>query len=323
MKILVTGAAGLIGSHLVDLLLNGNYEVTGLDDMSAGNICNLQSAMDNSNFRLVQSKVQELDALDLDFDVIFHLASLKKPFNGVIKSSKVLEDNYDMTKSVVNAALSSNAKLIFTSTSDIYGNSANFDEDEQITIGPSTNERYSYAMSKFYSEQHIFNEIKQSDLQASVARIFGCSSWRASKKWSGGHIPIFCDKALKGEDITIHGDGMQTRSISHALDIANGLVKMLEKFEMCNGEIINLGTDQQTTVKEVAEYIVNKTNSKSRILFTPTEKIFGDYKEILVRFANTSKANRLINYKVNYSTFEVIDQILNEFKNEDSSYYSS
>jgi UDP-glucose 4-epimerase len=322
MKILVTGAAGLIGSHLVDLLLEQNHFVTGLDDMSAGNPLNLKDAFKNDNFNFIENKVQNFLFLSDGFDVIFHLASLKKPFNSVIPSSKVLEDNYDMTRMVVEQSLKYKSKLIFTSTSDIYGNSKLFNEDDPITIGPPTNERYSYALSKLYSEQHILNQSQQSGLNASIARIFGCSSWRASKKWSGGHIPIFCDKAIKGEDIIIHGDGFQTRSISHALDIAKGLTQIMNNFESCSGEIINLGTDEQTTVKEVAEYIVDKSNSKSKIIFIPREQIFGDYREILIRYANTNKAKKLINYSVNYSTREVIDQILNKFSDENSSYYS-
>lgn len=323
MKVLVTGAAGLIGSHLVDTLLDQKHLVFGIDDFSAGNINNLEQALRNKNFTLINNKVQNLSDIDLKFDFIFHLASLKKPFGDVIPSSVVLEDNYDMTREVVKVCIENKTNLIFTSTSDIYGNSKTFEEKDPITIGPPTNERYSYALSKLYSEQHILNQVTQSGLKATIARIFGCSSWRASKKWSGGHIPIFCDNAIKGKDITIHGDGLQTRSISHALDIAFGLSQMMNNFNKCSGEIINLGTDEQTTVKEVAEYIIKKTNSKSKIIFTPRQQIFGDYKEILIRFANTNKAKKLIDYTVNYTTHKVIDQILNKFTDENSSYYSN
>lgn len=322
MKILVTGAAGLIGSHLVDLLLEDGHSVVGVDDMSFGSRANLIEAQNNSNFTLIKSKVQSVHLLTQRFDVIYHLASMKKPFGGVIKSSKVIDENYEMLKSMVDESLKFGSHLIFTSTSDVYGNSETFLETDRIIIGPPTNERYSYAMSKLHGEQYVLNEVKQSDLKATIARIFGCASWRANKGWSGGHITAFVHKALTDQPINIHGDGMQTRSISHAIDIANGLKSMLKNLGEVNGEIINIGTDQQTTVKEVAEYIVKKTNSSSEIIFQPKEQVFGDYDEIRVRFANTEKAKRLLGYTVNYSTFEVIDEIIEKFNDENSSYYS-
>lgn len=322
MKILVTGAAGLIGSHLVDFLLTNGHEVIGVDDMSYGNIENLKYALSNKNFELKKTKVQFLNLWKEKFDIIYHLASMKKPANGIIKSSSVLQENYHMIEMVVSEAVKTGAFLIFISTSDVYGNSQTFLESDAITIGPPTNERYSYALSKLYGEQFIFNEIQQSNLRACVVRVFGCASWRSNKTWSGGHIPLFVDKALKGESITIHGDGMQTRSISHALDIANGLYNLSQHLNTANGEIINLGTDEQSTVKEVAEYILHKTNSKSELIFESRDAVFGNYNEILKRFANTEKAKQLIDFKVNHTTYQVIDQIIKEFSDENSSYYS-
>ena len=247
---------------------------------------------------------------------------MKKPIKGSLKSSYVMEENYSMTEVVVEEALRYNSHLIFTSTSDVYGNSFTFSEDEPITIGPPTNERYSYAMSKLYSEQYILNETTQSELNATIVRVFGCASWRSNKSWSGGHVPVFVHNALLDKDITIHGDGLQTRSICHALDIANGLKLMLNNLEGINKQIINLGTDQQTTVKEVAEYIVKKTNSSSKLNFESRETSFGNYKEILTRFANTSKAKDLLGFEVKHSTFEVIDEMIKKFNDENSGYYS-
>ena len=115
---------------------------------------------------------------------------------------------------------------------------------------------------------------------------------------------------------------MQTRSISHALDIALGLSKLIQHAETVNGQIINLGTDEQTTVREVAEYIISKTNSTSELIFETRENVFGNYKEIMKRFANTNKAKDLIDFKINHSTFNVIDQIIKVFSDEHSGYYS-
>lgn len=304
MKVLVTGAAGLIGSHLCDSLLEQNYDVYGIDDLSFGNKNNL-----SDHVTFFKDTVENTSSVYGKFDIIYHLASLKKVWDGSISSCDVMDVNFNMTKAVVDKALKDNSKLIFTSTSDIYGNSETFLEDSDITMGAPTNMRYSYALSKWHSEQYILNAMAENRLNCSIVRVFGCASSRSNRSWSGGHVPLFVNLALEGKDITIHGDGMQTRSISHAKDIAQGLVKMAN----VSGEIVNLGTDEQTTVKSVAEYIVKKTNSKSNIKYIPREEVFGNYNEILVRFANISKAKKLIDYKINFNTEQVIDEIIKEF----------
>ena len=286
MKILVTGAAGLIGSHLVDLLLEDGHSVVGVDDLSFGNRLNILESSKKNNYTFIKAKLQTIPLLDQKFDIIYHLASMKKPIKGSLKSSYVMEENYSMTKIVVEEASRYGSHLIFTSTSD------------------------------------ILNETTQSELNATIVRVFGCASWRSNKSWSGGHVPVFVHNALLDKDITIHGDGLQTRSICHALDIANGLKLMLNNLEGINKQIINLGTDQQTTVKEVAEYIVKKTNSSSKLNFESREMSFGNYKEILTRFANTSKAKDLLCFEVKHSTFEVIDEMIKKFNDENSGYYS-
>jgi UDP-glucose 4-epimerase len=218
-----------------------------------------------------------------------------------------------MVRLITKYAIQKNSYLIFASTSDVYGNSENFSEDESITIGPPTNERYSYALSKLYGEQFILNAIAQEGLRSTIFRIFGCASWRSNYSWSGGHVPLFIHKAVTGDDIIIHGDGMQTRSICHAIDIAAGLVSTLNNIDKVHGQIINLGTDQQTCVRYIAEYVVTKINSSSNIVLTQRSDIFGDYKEIIIRFANTQKAKDLLDFKINYTTEQVIDEMIDKY----------
>lgn len=320
IRVLVTGCSGLIGSHLVDILLYNNFEVHGIDNFSYSSKKNLNNAFDNKNFIFYNSDVKNInkDFKDIKFDFIFHLASMKKPWGGVVKSNLVIDENYFMTREVIEYSIKNKSKLIFTSTSDVYGNSEAFLENEKITIGPPTNERYSYAMSKLISEQLIFNSISQSNLKSTVIRIFGCVSSRSNPLWSAGHVPLFVYNALHDKEILIHGDGEQTRSISHAGDIAEGLFLVIKNFEKTNSEIINLGTDQQTTVKEVALYILNQIKSKSKINFIERKKIFGDYDEILVRYANTKKAKDLLNFKIKTNTFKAIDEIIYEYSNKES-----
>jgi len=187
--------------------------------------------------------------------------------------------------------------LIFTSTSDIYGNSECFLEDESITIGPPNIERYSYALSKLFDEQLLLNLANENKIRCVIPRIFGCFSERSNSGWSGGHIPLFIDKALHNEDITIHGDGKQTRSMTYVSNIVNGLVKILDEKENLNGEIINIGSSQEMSVLDSAKLIVKLCNSKSKIKHISQQEAFGDYKEIKRRKANTKKAFKLLGWK--------------------------
>ncbi len=309
MRIIVTGAAGLIGSHLVDKLLENNYEVIAIDNLSFGNI-------NNCNFPLEKIDLTTNNCLSKfkNIDVICHLAAYKKAPKNSINSSDVMKVNFKMMDNILEYCSKTNTKLLFTSTSDVYGNSNTFTEDEPLTIGPPNIERYSYALSKLHDEQLVLNMVNENLIHATIARIFGCASPRSNKGWSGGHIPLFIDKALKNEDIIIHGDGTQTRSMSHALDITEGLFNMIKKINDLNGEVINIGTNEEMSVKTAAEIIIQLTNSKSKIIYQPQEEAFGKYKEIKRRFANTDKAQKLINYKINYTSLDVIKSIINKWK---------
>ena len=318
MKVLVTGCAGLIGSHLVDDLLKSGNQVVGIDNLSYGNLDNLNIALQSKHFTFINVDVKNIcfELSNKEFDVIYHLATIKKPHGDIARSTYVIDENYIMIREIVKFSILTKSFLIFTSTSDVYGNSKNFLESEKITIGPPTNERYSYALSKLLGEQIIFNEIKQQGLKASVVRIFGCASERSNQSWSGGHVPLFIANSINNIDITIHGDGLQTRSISSARDISRGLKIMINNLETVNNQIINLGTNEQTTVKEVAEYILVKTNSKSKIKYVAKDVVFSDYDEILKRFANIDKAKKLLDFKIEVNTFDLIDNMIAIYSNK-------
>lgn len=312
MKFIVTGAAGLIGSHLCDLLINSGHSVIGIDDLSFGSVENVNRDVDLHILDLSQESV--LDKFS-EIDFVFHVASYKKSFVSTTSSYRVMDVNFCMTKEVIRFVKTTRHKrMLFTSTSDVYGNSLNFDESEQLLLGPTNVQRYSYALSKIHSEQMILNEVGDNRMNAVIARIFGCASPRSNRSWSGGHVPMFIDRALRNEDILIHGDGLQTRSISHALDIANGLYSMYLNSDKLNGEVINIGTDEQMSVLDTAKVIIELTNSKSKIKFQDTTEIFKGYQEIKRRYANTAKAKSLIDYRINFRTIETIKEIIDEYR---------
>ena len=299
MKIMITGVCGLIGSHLADDLLSRGHQVIGVDNLSFGSLDNIFNACRNNNFKFINTDIRETNfyKYDKNIDVVFHLAAYKKAPKDSINSSDVMLNNADMIQSVVNYVKTTSSVLIFTSTSDIYGNSECFLEDESITIGPPNIERYSYALSKLFDEQLLLNLVNENKIRCVIPRIFGCFSERSNSGWSGGHIPLFIDKALHNEDITIHGDGKQTRSMTYVSNIVNGLVKILDEKENLNGEIINIGSSQEMSVLDSAKLIVKLCNSKSKIKHIYQQEAFGDYKEIKRRKANTKKAFKLLGWK--------------------------
>ena len=299
MKIMITGVCGLIGSHLADDLLSRGHQVIGVDNLSFGSLDNIFNACRNNNFKFINTDIRETNfyKYDKNIDVVFHLAAYKKAPKDSINSSDVMLNNADMIQSVVNYVKTTSSVLIFTSTSDIYGNSECFLEDESITIGPPNIERYSYALSKLFDEQLLLNLANENKIRCVIPRIFGCFSERSNSGWSGGHIPLFIDKALHNEDITIHGDGKQTRSMTYVSNIVNGLVKILDEKENLNGEIINIGSSQEMSVLDSAKLIVKLCNSKSKIKHISQQEAFGDYKEIKRRKANTKKAFKSLGWK--------------------------
>ena len=315
MKIMVTGVCGLIGSHLADELLLRGHKVIGIDDLSFGNKNNIENAFTNKNFDFYKYDVSKQLNQIVRVDVVFHLAAYKKAPKASIDSSDVMLNNVEMIKSVIKYVQENNSTLIFTSTSDIYGNSENFLENESVTIGPPNIERYSYAMSKLFDEQLLMNLVNENKIKCVIPRIFGCFSERSNSSWSGGHIPLFIDKALKGEDIIIHGDGNQTRSMCYVSDIVNGLVKILENKNNLNGEIINIGSSKEVGVLDCAKLIIELCNSNSTIKHITQQEAFGDYKEIERRFANTEKAYRLLNgWRCKSNIIDGIKEIINNWR---------
>jgi len=333
MKILVTGAAGLIGSHLCDELLSIGCEVVGVDNLSYGNLDNLKESLSVDSFRFIESDCTEdfwrlsktcMCEVSCDCDLrgfhyVFHLASYKKTYPKVdyenkVTSSDVMINNSRMIERILDFCKLDGARLIFTSTSDVYGNHETFKEEDEVSISKTDIERQSYSLVKLFEEQILLNSHSQGDIDVSIARIFGCFSKRSNKEWSGGHIPLFIDRAQKNEDIVIHGDGQQTRSMAYVDDIVNGLISIMDNFDVCNGDIFNIGSDEEMSVLKHAQWIQLLTKSKSKIVFVDGEKIHGKYKDVRRRKPNLEKSKNLIGYVPKISFEESITKVINNDK---------
>ena len=311
-KILVTGVAGMIGSHLLDTLLeNGGYSVIGLDNLSFGKLDNIEHNLNNPMFEFFQGDILEYEKvsqLSRDADLIVHLAAVKK-IAEADSSLPTLLVNARGTEHVLKAAKNCGAKVVFASTSDVYGMSMDLPHSESgdLLIGPSMIRRWSYAVAKLYGEQLAFAYHQTFEVPVVVLRYFGGFSPRSSFQWSGGHIPIFVHAILNDQEVLVHGDGSQTRSMAYITDLVRGTVLAMEN-ENAVGEIINLGNDEEMSVLEAARLIhrLADTGKELKINFVPMNEIFGEYKDITRRCPDLSKARSILGYEPRVSMKDAV-----------------
>ena len=307
-RVLISGTAGLIGSHLTDKMLEEGYKVIGVDNMSAGRMSNLKTALKNRNFTFKRADISDMKDVSrklkgLKFDIVVHMAASKK-IGESGSSLKVLTNNLESTINMLELARKQKAKFIFASTSDVYGVSTDlpFREDGNVVLGPSYIKRWSYAVSKLYCEHLVFAYHHDLGLPVVVLRYFGCFGSRSNYGPSGGHVPMFIKKALDGETITIHGDGKQTRSMAYVDDVVDGTFLAI-KNDKAIGNIINIGSNEEINVKNTAAMILTIAKKlsdkavKSKVEYIPMKKVFGDYKEISRRVPDLSKAKRILGYR--------------------------
>jgi len=314
-KILITGIAGMIGSHLLDLLISKNYEIIGIDNLSFGKLDNIQEHLGNDRFKFYRVDVKDFDTLKIltrDVDTIVHLAAVKK-IGEADSSMATLMVNERGTENIFEVARMWGCKVVFASTSDVYGMSPDlpFREDGDLLLGPSMIKRWSYAVSKLYCEQMGFAYYKDCGVPVAIIRYFGGFSPRSSFSWSGGHIPIFVEQILNDQEVTIHGDGSQSRSMAYVDDLVEGTFLVMES-ENAVGEIINLGNDQEMTVIDTA-YLIHKTANTGkdiRIRYVKMEEIFGNYKDIMRRRPDLSKAKKLLGYEPRTNMEEAIKKVI-------------
>ena len=314
----------MIGSHLAEELLNKGYSVTGIDDLSYGSIQNLTACTGQSNVRFYRLNILDFDSLKIlgkDADTIIHLAAVKKISEKDISLPTLLV-NTKGTENVLEVAKMWGCKVIFASTSDVYGMSPDLPlrEDGDLLLGPSMIRRWSYAVSKLYGEQLAFGYYNDHKVPIVVIRYFGGFSPRSSFAWSGGHVPIFIRAILNDEEVIIHGDGLQTRSMGFVSDLVNGTVLALES-KKAVGEIINIGNDEELSVVETARLIhrLAGLTTKLKLKFVPMGEVFGQYKDILRRIPDLTKAKALLGYQPQVKLEEAVRLTIQEVKKTHSS----
>jgi UDP-glucose 4-epimerase len=304
-KVMITGAAGFLGSHLSDLLLARGYHVIGVDNLSHGTLQNLEPALRSSSFEFHQLDVCDLDGVRRVSDgisAIAHLAAFKIPRYG--KAIDTLLINSQGSHNMLQLAIERNAKFLLASTSDVYGKNPSlpFAEDSDSVLGPSTIARWAYASSKLFDEHLVFAFADAYGIPVTVVRIFGSYGPRQNLSWWGGPQSVFIEAVLRGETIPIHGDGQQTRSFTYVSDTVCGIAAVLE--DGPSGEIFNIGSTEEITIVDLAKMIhrLCATGDRLDLKFIPYDEIGGrKYEDVRRRVPDIRKASRMLGFTAKVS----------------------
>jgi len=301
MKILITGVAGFIGSNLAKKLLELDHEVIGIDNMSYGEKRNIENIINHKKFKFLLGDIANPYTLkETIADVIVHLASQKIPrYSSALRT---LDENYLMLRNIVNTCNHNRSKIVFASTSDVYGKNPNlpFDEESDLVLGPTNIKRWAYALSKIYGEQFIIANHDDFGLNYSIARFFGSYGLNHNLTWWGGPQSVFITKAFRKEELEIHGDGSQTRTFTYIDDTVSGLIHLIVN-EKANNEIFNIGSnpDCEISIIDLAKLIwqlVNDENDQVLLKFIPYST-FGKYEDVVRRVPNIDKIKKYFNYE--------------------------
>ncbi len=308
MKILVTGAAGFIGSNLAGKLLERGHEVIGIDNLQYGFLRNIEPIAKHDRFEFILGDIANpYNIKDLRADIVVHLASQKIP--RYTNALRTLEENYLMLRNVVQKCILDNSKIIFASTSDVYGKNPNipFSEKSDLVMGQTTVKRWAYALSKMYGEQYIIANHDEYGLKYTITRFFGTYGPHQNLTWWGGPQSVFIEKALKKEPIDIHGDGTQTRTFTYVNDTVQALIHCIENNKSDN-EIFNTGSlaTSEISIKDLASLIwqlINGKHSEARLNFIPYSN-FGNYEDVMRRVPDITKLCNTFNFRPSWSLEE-------------------
>jgi len=276
--VLVTGGAGFIGSHLVERLLGSGKSVVVIDDLSTGNLENLQAVKSNPGLQVIQSKVStcaELSSLVAQAACIYHLAATVGVELVMQSPIQVIETNLRETEFLLKAAAPHGVPILITSTSEVYGKSQkdDFREDDDLLIGPPNQTRWCYACSKLMDEFLALAYAKEHKLPVVIVRLFNTVGPRQTGRY-GMVLPRFIAAAKAGGPLRVYGDGGQTRCFCWVHDAVEAIVR-LQNNPAARGEVFNVGSTEEISIAALAQTVIETLKSRSAIEFLPYQEAYG------------------------------------------------
>ncbi len=319
MKILITGGAGFIGSHLVDHLVENDDEVTVVDDLSTGSIKNIRGRQGKKGFRLIVDTILNeslMDELVVECDQIYHLAAAVGVKLIMNRPVETLETNVKGTEMVLGTANKYKKKVLIASTSEVYGKIMNGDnskplvEDADRLMGATTKRRWAYACSKEFDEFLALAYFEEKKLPVIITRLFNTVGPRQTGQMV---LPNFVQKALIGKPIIIYGDGKQSRSFTHVADVVDAMIKLMNTPEAI-GQVINVGNEEEISIIELANMVKDMTGSASEIEFLSYDRAYGPgFEDMQRRSPDITRMKNLIGFTPQHDLKSIIQSVIDYY----------
>ena len=316
MRVLLTGGAGFVGSHLADALIAQGHSVTVIDDLSTGSLDNLAHLGSHSALRVsIDSVMNEPVMADLiaEADVVFHLAAAVGVKLIVEAPVRTIETNVQGTEIVLRQAARHGKLTVIFSTSEVYGKSTAvpFSEDADLVMGPTPKHRWAYACSKAIDEFLALAYYKERALPVIIVRLFNTVGPRQTGRY-GMVIPNFVRQALVGEPITVFGDGTQTRSFTFVGDVVRGLVALMQT-PAAIGQVVNIGNNQEVSIMELAQRIKTATASRSDIVLIPYDQAYeAGFEDMPRRVPDLTRIAGLVGYAPTMDLDGILAQVIED-----------
>lgn len=313
---LVTGGAGFIGSHLTEYLLARGHRVLVIDDLSTGRWENIAHLEGHERFHFARASIEDttvLDRLTSESRVVFHLAAAVGVRLIVEQPVRTIETNINGTELVLRAALRYRCRTLIASTSEVYGKGAHvpFGEEDDLLLGPTSKSRWAYAASKIVDEFLSLAYHAQYGAPNVCVRLFNTVGPRQTGRY-GMVIPALVGQALRGQPLTVYGDGQQSRCFCDVRDVVEGLVGLVAH-PAAAGRVFNLGSTEEITILELARRIVQRTGSRSEIVFVPYDQAYAPgFEDMRRRVPDITRIRELIGWQPRRTLDEILDAVIED-----------
>jgi UDP-glucose 4-epimerase len=324
LRVLITGGAGFIGSHLADEYLQRGDEVLVIDDLSTGTIDNIQHLKSNPKFHYTIDSVhnQPVTAELVDqCDVVFHLAAAVGVKLIVESPVRTIETNVRGTEVVLALANKKQKRVLIASTSEVYGLSTDvpFKEDGNLVMGATTKGRWSYACSKAIDEFLALAYWREKKLPTTIVRLFNTVGPRQTGRY-GMVIPTFVKQALAGRPITVYGDGKQTRCFGYVGDVVGALIRLMDSPDSV-GQVFNIGSSEEISILKLAEKVKELTQSTSEIVFVPYDDAYEEgFEDMPRRVPDTTKISQLVGFKPKMTLDGILETVISFHRGRPASF---
>lgn len=318
MRVLITGGAGFIGSHLCEELTRGGHHVTALDDFSTGSAANLKNLTCNPQFQLVYASVTNetvLDRLCSECDLIVHLAAAVGVELIIRDPVRTLETNLQGTEAVLKLARRYGRRVIIASTSEVYGKSESipFKEDADRVMGPTTRSRWSYAESKAVDEFLGLAYWRQFRVPVVICRFFNTVGPRQTGAY-GMVVPRLVGQALRGLPLTVFGDGTQTRCFCNVKDTVEAIKRLAERPDIA-GEVFNVGSQEEVTILDLAERIRRATGTTSQVRLVPYGEAYeAGFEDMARRVPSIEKIEKAVGWAPKISLRQTLQEVVDALR---------